>query len=206
MELRTQPDGGRGLYATRAFKRGEAVLCELPLAVAAGPLANWHLAFKVLRGQFRLPDGDWAPGGTGCGLRSWDAEDEKQLAICRKAGIDEQQAKYVYDLMCTYSICANSVHLCDADGKQPPRVLGFYKCLAMANHSCNHNCVMRPSFKRTDHALYLLAIRDISAGDELLVTYVSDGFETVNDIQQRRAYLLKEFGFVCQCEKCEPKK
>jgi SET domain-containing protein len=68
---------------------------------------------------------------------------------------------------------------------------------AGVNHSCE------PNTRRLTHhgTLYATAMRDIRAGEELLVSYL-----TLDELQllvhQRRALLQSKYSFMCECSRC----
>ena len=66
------------------------------------------------------------------------------------------------------------------------------------NHSCLPNCAAR--FGPTAE-LTMIAKRDVRAGDELTITYLSDLHLALETYQQRRERLSFYF-FECKCERC----
>lgn len=79
-----------------------------------------------------------------------------------------------------------------------PRFEGsaLYPCVALSNHSCIPNFTMRYS----DGAFAdMVAVRDIQAGDELNLAYVSPSLP----LPERVASLWKTWGFVCTCRRCQ---
>ena len=86
----------------------------------------------------------------------------------------------------------HGLHLMDAHNTQFG--VGLYPLCAMFNHSCLPNCV----FVNDGPRLRIRAIRRIAQGEELLVNYICLGQAVVS----RRAELLKEKAFVCNCRRC----
>ena len=62
------------------------------------------------------------------------------------------------------------------------------------NHSCSPNCVL--SFK--DATAYVTAIKDIDKGEQLTISYIP----LPQAFLDRKAQLLKQFNFKCECEFC----
>eukprot|EP00438_Fugacium_kawagutii_P021849 Skav233018 [mRNA] locus=scaffold909:212230:220056:+ [translate_table: standard] len=86
----------------------------------------------------------------------------------------------------------------EADVFSLPRFEGsaLYPCVALSNHSCLPNFTMRYS----DGALAdMMAVRDIQAGDELNLAYVSPSLP----LPERVGSLWKTWGFVCTCRRCQ---
>jgi len=79
--------------------------------------------------------------------------------------------------------------------------LGVFPTEAMLNHSCEPNCTIK--FPR-NHVAHIVATKDIRKGEEILHCYIENK-QPVAD----RQYDLYEYGFVCECPKCQretPKK
>jgi len=86
-----------------------------------------------------------------------------------------------------------------SDRRDPRRSLGF--CLApvvglTVNHSCAPN--VQFSFSPSHGCMEYRALRDIEAGEEVLVSYV----DLVQDTPSRRAALLRSKHFHCSCARC----
>ena len=78
---------------------------------------------------------------------------------------------------------------------------GFYPLQGCINHSCLPNA---HAFKREQDIsgdAVILATRDISPGEEIKISYI----EQEGDWEER-AEELRDYGFVCHCEKCEAEK
>lgn len=71
-------------------------------------------------------------------------------------------------------------------------------------HSCDPSA--QPVFKNADSELYLIANRDLKAGDEITVSYVDTTVhegESVADARRRRRFeLARGWRFPCPCERC----
>jgi hypothetical protein len=75
--------------------------------------------------------------------------------------------------------------------------VGAYPLASLVNHSCHPNCVV--SFKGKQ--LYIVAIRDIEANEEVLISYV----DPMVPYNERRLDLLSRYCFDCDCEYCNQK-
>jgi len=65
------------------------------------------------------------------------------------------------------------------------------------NHSCLHNVVLQSS--SVDYRCTWIAQQPIEKGEELTISYVS----TDLPVEARRSFLVKQYGFWCDCEACE---
>jgi SET domain len=82
----------------------------------------------------------------------------------------------------------------------------MYSIACKMNHSCDPNVILlyrrRPGFgKEHPLAAFLVALRDISAGDELTISYID-----ANAPYQERQKALINYGFICHCHKCRSDK
>ncbi|KAJ9636272.1 Histone-lysine N-methyltransferase set-6 [Coniosporium apollinis] len=84
----------------------------------------------------------------------------------------------------------------EADGSE---FLGYGIWIAASyfNHSCSPNVAKR----RVGRCWDFSTVRDIRAGEQLCITYLS-GDERVMNTNQRRARLRMNWDFECACEKC----
>jgi SET and MYND domain-containing protein len=87
-----------------------------------------------------------------------------------------------------------------SDGEQSGEFLGYgvWPEASFFNHSCRPNLVKERNGRRWSFH----TSRDISAGEELFITYLG-GDERDLDVKGRRKRLRDEWGFICQCEGCE---
>lgn len=81
------------------------------------------------------------------------------------------------------------------DADAPAEGTGFYALQSCVNHSCAPNAAATclPSGQ-----MVLRALTDIAAGSEVLLSYIE---EEGAGLQERRA-MLRDYGFVCSCERC----
>jgi hypothetical protein len=73
---------------------------------------------------------------------------------------------------------------------------GHYPTIAQMNHSCDPNVEWR-SVSGTS-MIEILALKSIGPGEELLLSYIDQTLP----LKERRAELLRLYGFVCKCPKC----
>ena len=73
--------------------------------------------------------------------------------------------------------------------------------LALVNHACDANAVMVfPTMQRgSPSRMHLVAIRPISAGDAVHMSYV----DVATSRAERQAVLQERYGFTCACALCE---
>mmetsp|Transcript_44898 Transcript_44898/g.129906 ORF Transcript_44898/g.129906 Transcript_44898/m.129906 type:complete len:94 (+) Transcript_44898:147-428(+) len=74
---------------------------------------------------------------------------------------------------------------------------GLLAGVALTNHSCAPN--VRVDFPRGDWVAEARALRPLAAGEEVLQAYVDEDM----DRKWRRKRLLLDYGFECNCTKCE---
>lgn len=73
---------------------------------------------------------------------------------------------------------------------------GFYAVQSTINHSCipNAKAVCLPNSQ-----LEVLALSSLPAGAEVLLSYIDE--EGAG--REERQVMLRDYGFVCKCERCE---
>jgi hypothetical protein len=76
---------------------------------------------------------------------------------------------------------------------------GLYRHLCMINHSCVPNCIKFEPRAGSRGASEVWATRNIAAGEELLISYVSP-LET--SFPSAQEYLQSQHGFRCLCQRC----
>ena len=82
------------------------------------------------------------------------------------------------------------------DGK-----VGVYPTIARINHSCAPNAHYYPI---PGPAMVLRAVKKISVGDEVTISYIDPLQRTsFSTTENRRKILKEEFGFYCDCPVCE---
>uniref|UniRef100_A0A672GH76 [histone H3]-lysine(4) N-trimethyltransferase n=1 Tax=Salarias fasciatus TaxID=181472 RepID=A0A672GH76_SALFA len=82
-----------------------------------------------------------------------------------------------------------------SDGELHEIGVGLYPSLSLLNHDCRPNCVM--VFEGAK--LQLRAVQDISAEEELTISYI----ETLSLTEERQKQLADQYHFNCQCRRCQ---
>ena len=75
---------------------------------------------------------------------------------------------------------------------------GFYRVASYLMHSCEPN--VKLVFSEHSHRASVVATRDITAGDELLVGYINSEARSTD---QRRLELFTKYRYQCTCSRCE---
>ena len=75
----------------------------------------------------------------------------------------------------------------------------LYSVQSACNHSCTPNC--EPTFRQSNHVLFLVATKDISEGEEIFISYL-DECALSRSRHSRRKILQENYLFNCQCIKC----
>lgn len=84
--------------------------------------------------------------------------------------------------------------------------MGLFTIACCANHSCepNFSLVKRDNedeadgFVDLDSKMALMALRDVQQGEQVFISYIDEDASLAE-----RTELLAEYGFVCQCAKCQ---
>ncbi|KAK8753657.1 hypothetical protein OTU49_000996 [Cherax quadricarinatus] len=77
---------------------------------------------------------------------------------------------------------------------------GLYPLQSSCNHSCDPNAM--PTFPYNNFHLVMTAVKDISAGDEICVSYL-DECNLSRSRHSRITILRENYLFTCRCTKCE---
>jgi len=72
---------------------------------------------------------------------------------------------------------------------------GLYPLETMINHSCEPNCTIK--FDK-DYTAFVVATKPIQKGEEISHSYIEN-----DQPLDGRQYDLQEYGFVCDCERCQ---
>ncbi|KAF7193183.1 putative protein lysine methyltransferase SET5 [Pseudocercospora fuligena] len=82
---------------------------------------------------------------------------------------------------------------------------GIASCIRLKLAKINHSCVPNADWLEETSAgfpsIRLLALRDISKGEEILISY-NDELTRAMDTSNRRSWLYRCFGFWCCCDAC----
>ncbi|CCE61695.1 hypothetical protein TPHA_0B00230 [Tetrapisispora phaffii CBS 4417] len=73
----------------------------------------------------------------------------------------------------------------------------LYSIYSLVNHNCEPNVRVEVDYHTKELKLY--ARKSISKNSELLTTYINP----LHDVELRRKILLINYGFACNCERCE---
>lgn len=76
--------------------------------------------------------------------------------------------------------------------------IGIAPIACLFNHSCAPNAFVGT----VDNQIVSITTRPVKKGEQIFFSYIAEQFN--NSTADRRDYLLKTFGFICECDKCEP--
>ncbi|DAA78821.1 TPA_exp: Uncharacterized protein A8136_2606 [Trichophyton benhamiae CBS 112371] len=170
-ELKPSPGKGWGIFAKRDIKKGDLVLSEKPL-------------FMVKSSTYRTTE-----LAVLAAFQKLKPEDKQQFLCLR----DNGSARYP---SMTHAFIDNNMTVSRIMTARPGEypVCGMFILQPRFNHSCIANC--KAPFNGKE-AISTYAIRDITAGEELTLSY--DARVTFHPPQERHASL----GFVCDCPACD---
>lgn len=202
------PGKGLGLLAARRIASGSLVMEEAPLVRVSkntqtmkmrqhpqvGPLMQRVYALAA-QGTFDPRD-----------FRTWPAEVCENLE--RVLDIQAELAFRQQDSRTQGRWLALGDSVSEGGRKTPGGVLrtnGFddkhgcatmYEVLAAVNHSCEPNAERIAG--HTGSVVRLMALADLSEGDEVLVSYIDHD----EPVDVRRKHLLQQYKFMCECPRC----
>jgi hypothetical protein len=163
------PGKGRGLVANKTLHRGDHIFASTPILVTD--------------------------------LDSYDLPDSERLALLYR-GVDtlpSNSQKRFWELMGHFNgdpiadrISTNNFDV-TIDGVNQQ---ALFPEIAMLNHDCRPNAAYFFDEEMMTH--YVHAIRDISPGEEITITYI----DNEKDQQTRMSRLEKSWGFKCSCSAC----
>lgn len=113
-----------------------------------------------------------------CALSEWLAAND-----------DEEEVDQIYDEIENVT----GIDYMDNEG------VGMYATQAMLNHDCNPNAQIK--FNQNDHTLSVEILRDVEKGEEVCISYLDPCLMSKNK-RARREYLLENYLFNCNCERC----
>lgn len=90
--------------------------------------------------------------------------------------------------------CQNAIN---ATQNQCQRITTLGLIFPLFNHACSPNVL---NFSIGDQQV-CITLRPVKKGGQLFVSYITADATT----RQRQTHLMKQFGFLCKCEKCKPK-
>ena len=183
VQLRDVPGCGVGAFATRALKRGECILAELPL-----------LEWRLEAGQPVTKASLEARVSTLSHMAT-----EHFFALCQNAEHGDVKTAYgiwLSNAFPTDGTNAGTSATRAADAGR--RSSAVYTTYCRLNHSCVPN--VHGAWNPTRRRQTMFALRDIERGEQLLVSYLAV-LDQPRDA--RRAELASSFGFECRCTRCQ---
>lgn len=97
----------------------------------------------------------------------------------------------------TKHVVVTSRNAINATQNQCQRIATLGLIFPLFNHACAPNLL---NFTTGDQQI-CITMRPVQTGEQLFVSYVVADVST----RQRQMHLMKNFGFLCACEKCDPK-
>jgi SET domain len=223
-EVRISSVGGKGLFATKAYKKGSLLLEEEPIFA---PLSDEES--KKLLDENNLSAGERS--------KLWDTSAEFRgmvmTGLCwieREKTLKDSEKKMLLDLYHPTKESASDLerptiemmteavdHLKDRCGEETvidwmtlEKVLLIWACnsfqggrvysqISRINHDCNPNVVVQAE----GDTQRILAATDIPEGDEITISYL--GLLLYAEVSVRRGKLLATKFFHCQCARCSNK-
>ncbi|KAI5894541.1 SET domain-containing protein [Schizophyllum commune H4-8] len=182
-------NGAKGVFATRRLKQGELILAERPLVMVPRAMVSGDeiLATSMIPGsaeraawldvlvQRMLPD-----------------RREVLLRLTHAPAGDKLSA---IDLIRANGLTVNGYTLPETEGADG-RYVAVYETLSRANHSCRPNAHF--AFHKPSFSVRLRALRDIKAGEEILISYVPPEAPYA-----QRQEELAHYGLSCACGVCD---
>lgn len=181
-EVRSTPEKGQGLYATRAIRPGTLLFREQPLISLSKELEE---SYEAIEAAF-------------AGLRKCEKKTYLALFDAKKSRMSTVVSVY-------YSNCYSTEQFATMD--TVPSFDGG-SCIGAKSSRINHSCVpnvlfsfVTPCSAYPEGQMRFYAIKAIARGRELVSNYDKNVFEPAAKRQQK--YML-HYGFRCACEACHP--
>ena len=113
-----------------------------------------------------------------------DEKDEEELSLEEEIRLDET---------------SDAEDLFDTSRRLFPMFsgMGLFALTCLCNHACEPSAVTRYSSWKGRTMVRVEALRDIRAGEELLLSYIDEG-----EPLEERTKALESYGFTCECRKC----
>ena len=203
------PGRGYGTRARRALRAGTVILREAPIAVLkAASLHEWLQRDQQLRAlaQAAQQEDTWSSPFSDAqywpSARPASAEVVRRFAELEFANLPPENQQRWMSLVDSFSSAGAAktpgdvlrsnafTHPASGDNR-------LYEVLSRFNHGC------APSVCREflGEMAVVTTLRDVAAGEELLISYLADG-ELARPTANRRATLRSKFNFVCECDRC----
>ena len=165
--------GGLGLFARRAFAKGDALLVERPF-LRVGSLSRhqqWHPAQAAPRAI------------------------EEQVALLPDA---QREEFWKFGAAPVYGQTPSAHGIFFTNCIDATHGASMYLLTSRLNHACVPNV----SWRCGAEALMTVAVRDIQPGEELLVSYMRHGKDSHGEVISLPHYLQHWYGFSCACGHC----
>ncbi|CDJ33853.1 uncharacterized protein EMH_0056800 [Eimeria mitis] len=174
--------GGKGLFAIDQVKKGQVVFVEMPLITCDIESESMWTTFLNLTSEQKA--------ALDCleGFHSDLTEDESLWCILMaRANKRIELAKPFKSFLAKMK---RNAHGLPSTGRW-----GLYPKAAMLNHSCEPNV----TYRNLEGLLVYFATRDISAGEEISMTYIDQLYASASFRSKR---LLQTKCFTCKCARC----
>ncbi|KAJ3515324.1 hypothetical protein NLJ89_g1835 [Agrocybe chaxingu] len=198
--VRSTPDKGLGVFATRDIKVGELIFSERPLLVvptgirAMSPIPKHYSQEKKLQIAMFQQEKSVEPAVD----RMDEAQKKAFMALANSH--KEDGSGPLYGIIRTNGIGLGNL----GDGPKPPAGQYYppqfmYTAICELGSRINHSCMpnVKFSFKLSSFSLQSSASKDIKAGEELFYSYCPV-LQTAAD----RRKDLAPYGFECKCPAC----
>lgn len=180
-EVKSTPDRGQALFATRRIRPGTLIFTEEPLIALSKQLEE---SYSAIEAAF-------------AGLTK--RQKKAYLAL-----FDAKKSRMTAVVSIYYSNCYSTESFAPANNSND----AFGSCLGSLSSRLNHSCIPNVSFSFTPPSsahpqgqMRFYAVKAITRGKELLSNYDKSIFEPAS--QRGRNYRL-HYGFSCKCESCLP--
>ena len=193
--VRDLPGRGNGLVATKKLSMGDLIVSDSAVIRVEADIDTWSAGPEIQRQVDKLSSSDKEQFYSLTKM-------QKLLEICdaftEAAGDDDDKLSKASQVL-RYRDVTAIFYNNDITSEDDCKCL--YLTLALLNHSCSPNSCWSQSAQNSE-IMELRAIRDIEAGDEVVVNYVCVEGRFV-ETKTRQEMLLKGWNFNCQCDLCQ---
>lgn len=220
VELKRISGKGRGLVTSDIIAAGEAICVSEPLALIRAQPGHQVDPSSLIPGLLQLSPGDkrrlrfLLDKETQSSLDDLvNAEEairkEEQARASSMKGFGSQPlpatsepsftSEQIDELLksSSYGHIHNDLALSTIRDDGPSSFVGLWPTLALLNHSCAPSSIPVP----VGDSIVVRATRQIRGGDEITISYL--GNERMMPVSIRNKRLKSEFGFECQCFRCQ---
>ncbi|THU86387.1 SET domain-containing protein [Dendrothele bispora CBS 962.96] len=194
------PGKGMGMFATCDIEWGELILTERPLLVF--PASNRHMSSLAYPKDFTIDQIQQAQLNQlekvmetlVNQMPKENQEAYKRLANCHQ----EDGSGPLHGIARTNGFSIGDYYEPKIPGfpEAATRYSGTFKDISRINHSCRPNT--RRDWDSPTFSLHLRATKPIKKGQEITLSYISDGVDPTTGRQRQ----LASYGFTCTCEAC----